>query len=112
MNTGFGLETLLREQSGFDSLDKPHHATPLRFRNRVGDELINYDTFLELIDVLDEARERRREALAVLHDCSEEDLGLTHYDWLRGYLGATQAVIKKSLDILRVLFGGLYRNSE
>lgn len=102
---------MLNEQPGIVTLERARQYAVLS-QNRIGEEVINKDAFLELVDSLDEARYRKREALAILHDCSEADLGSAHLNWLRVYLGATQAVIKKALDIMRVLYGRLYRNSE
>jgi hypothetical protein len=81
-------------------------------RNRVGHEVANQEAFLDLMDVLDESRERKRRALAILHATSESDIGKSHFDWLRGYLQSTDVVLNNALGIMRVLFGHVYRVNE
>jgi hypothetical protein len=115
------LDRLIKESCGtmVPSLSKPStndlkdkQRQFVLSRNRVGEEVANREAFLDLMEVIDESKKRKRRALAILHDISESDIGRSHFDWLRVYLESTGAVLKTALQIMRVLFGHIYREHE
>jgi hypothetical protein len=120
MHLDFNIDKLVRDSSTIEipSVSKPSSIELkdkqrqfVMSRNRVGDEVANREAFLDLMDVIDESRERKRRALAILHEISASDIGKSHFDWLRGFLQSTDLVLNKALEIMRVLFGHIYREN-
>lgn len=121
MHMDFNVDKIIRDASAIviPNQSKPssnnHKSKQRQFimsRNHVGDEVANREAFLDLMDVLDESRERKRRALSMLQEASESDIGKSHLDWLSGYRQSTDIVLNNALGMMRVLFGRAYRENE